>query len=129
MEFTKSEQKILSPKYEKREKLKLWAGILFLCLSIALIPYVISQVNEVKDIWEEARLTFNQNIEPTTELEIKLKSLYHDLISDHKELWFSYLTEKSLRMVLIFFFVGCILTGSYFRSRTYIKLIRKLQQT
>lgn len=128
MEFTKSEQRILSPKHEKWEKLTLWTGILFLCLSVALIPYMKNKMNDVKDKWEETHLEFSQNVKPTTEMEIKLKSSLLDMISDNKELWLEYLIEISVKPVIILFFGGCFLIGSYFRSRTYIKLIRKLQK-
>ncbi len=48
MEFTKKEQKILSPRHERAEKWTLWLDILFLCLSLALIPYAIYEINRLE---------------------------------------------------------------------------------
>lgn len=129
MEFTKAEQRILSTKHEKLQKVILWTGILFFCLTIALIPYIINRINKVKTTWEETQTYFKQEINPQTKQEIRLKSMLIDNVKDTKELWLTYITEKSTRMITIFFFVGCFLIGSYFRSRTYIKLIRKLQNS
>ena len=127
MEFTKAEQRILSTNHEKLQKMILWAGILFFCLSIALIPYIINRINKVKTTWEESHTYFKQVINTQTEQEIALKSMLIDNVKDTKEIWLTYINEKSMRMIILFFFVGCFLIGSYLRSRTYIKLIRKLQ--
>ena len=127
MEFTKAEQRILSPKHEKLQKVMLWTGILFFCLTIASIPYILNGMNKVKTSWEETHTYFKQEINPQTEQEIALKSMLIDNVKDTKELWLTCITEKSMRTITLFFFVGCFLIGSYLRSRTYIKLIRKLQ--
>jgi len=129
MEFTKAEQRILSAKHEKLQKVIFWVGILFFCLSIALIPYIINRINKVKTTWEETHTYFKQEINTQTKQEIALKSMLIDNVKDTKELWLTYITEKSMRMITLFFFVGCFLISSYLRSRTYIKLIRKLQNS
>ena len=127
MEFTRKEQKILSPRHERIEKWTLWLGILFLCLSLALIPYAIYRIHKLKKTWEFTHKYLRNEIDTQTKKEIALKSILVKNIRDTKELWVAYNTEKSIRLVVVFFSVGCFLIVIYFKSRTYIKLIRKLQ--
>ena len=129
MEFTKAEQRILSTNHEKLQKVMLWAGIICFCLSIALIPYIINRINKVKSTWEETHSYFKHEINTQTKQEIALKSMLIDNVKDTKELWLTYITEKSMRMITLFFLAGCFLIGSYLRSHTYIKLIHKLQNS
>jgi hypothetical protein len=129
MEFTKAEIKILSPKHEKIQKVMLWAGILFIGLSIVLIPYIIYRTDKIESDWEETHAYVKKEIDPKTRQQIALKSMLVDNIETTKKLSLAYLTEKSTRMVTVFLFLGCFLIGSYLRSRTYTKLIRKLQNS
>jgi preprotein translocase subunit SecG len=129
MEFTKAEIKILSPKHEKIQKVMLWAGILFIGLSIVLIPYIIYRTDKIESDWEETHTYVKKEIDPKTRQQIALKSMLVDNIETTKKLSLAYLTEKSTRMVTVFLFLGCFLIGSYLRSRTYTKLIRKLQNS
>jgi hypothetical protein len=129
MEFTKREQKILSPRHERTEKWTLWIGVISLCLSLALIPYAIYRINKLEKTWEFAHTYLKNEINTQTKKEIALKSMLLKNIKDEKELWVAYNTEKSITLVFVFFSVGCFLIVIYFKSRTYIKLIRKLQNS
>ena len=70
MEFTKKEQKILSPRHERMEKWTLWLGIIALCLSLALIPYAIYRINKLEKIWEFAHTYLKNEINTQTKKEI-----------------------------------------------------------
>jgi len=129
MKFTKTEQKILSPKHEKWEKVILWMGIICLCLSISLIPYMINKINKIRDGWDTVHLKIEQKIEPATKQEAKLKSMLLEATAERKDIWLKYLTELSLKGVLFLLATGVFLIASYIRSRIYIKLIRKLQNS
>ncbi len=129
MEFTKKEQKILSPRHERAEKWTLWLGILFLRLSLALIPYAIYKINRLKKTWEFSHTYLKNEIDTQTKKEVVLKSMLVKNLKDTKELWVAYNTEKAIRLVVIFFSAGCFLIAIYFKSRTYIKVIRKLQNS
>lgn len=136
MEFTKTEKRILDPKHEKWEKIMLWMGILCLCLSIALIPYTINNISKTEKKLDETQFNLSPKIETTTKQETKLKELLIKTIDVNKDLWLkykelllTYIAEKTFRSILFLFIMGWFLVISYFRSRIYIRLIRKLQKS
>jgi len=129
MEFTKVEQRILSNKHEKYQKTVLWVGILFLILSIAPVPYMINRVNKVKEAWEESYSFLDSKIKPETKQEIFLKSKLLENVRNTKELSVSDLTQKLTGGLITSFFMGCYFILIYFISRSYLRLIRKLQNS
>jgi|GEM_PF-3242064 len=129
MELTKIEKRILSPKHEKMGKWALWGGIFFLCLSIVPVPFMINNINSLKETWEKSYSFLDQEINPETNQEISLKSMLLKNIMETKELYITHFTEKTVSMVLNFFLISCFLIGYYFMSRNYTNLIRKLQNS
>jgi hypothetical protein len=129
MEFTKLEQKILSTKHEKFQKLMLWIGIVFLIFSIAEVPYAINSTKKVKEAWEEASYSLNQEIKAKTKLEIYLKSMLLKIVNETKESEVRALKQKFSSGFIYLFFIGCYSISSYFISRIYLRLIRKLQNS
>ena len=107
----------------------LWVGILFFILSIAPVPYVINRTNKVKETWEESYSFLNQKIKPETKQEVFLKSILLKNVNETKEIMVSGLTQKLASGSINLFFIGCFFISSYFMSRNYIKLIRKLQNS
>ena len=129
MEFTKVEQRILSTKHDKFQKVMLWVGILFFMLSIAPFPYVINRTNKVKETWEESYSFLSQKIKPETKQEVFLKSMLLKNVNETKEIMVSGLTQKLASGSINLFFIGCYFILSYFISRNYLRLIRKLQNS
>jgi hypothetical protein len=61
MTFSKFEQRFLSPKHEKNEKLILWIGIVCLLLSGVTQPAVSQAVRRGAGIIEEKHLKLREN--------------------------------------------------------------------
>ena len=129
MTFSKFEQRFLSPKHEKNEKLILWIGIVCLLISAAIIPYAYNQTNKLRTSWEALENKTRQTIEPTTEKETKLKSVVLDMMGDQKELWSRYVFCKWSNFVMALFLIGCFLVATYLKSRTYRRIIQKLKNS
>ena len=75
MEFTKTEQKILSPQHERWEKVMLWMGIVCLIFSAALIPYTINNIRKAEKKLTETQFNLSPKIETATKREARLKEL------------------------------------------------------
>jgi hypothetical protein len=129
MEFTKVEQRILSTKHEKFQKVILWVGIIFFVLSIAPVPYLINRTNKVKETWEESYSFLNQKIKPETKQEVFLKSMLLKNVNETKEIVVSGLKQKFASGSIKLFFMGCYFILIFFISRNYLRLIRKLQNS
>jgi len=129
MEFTKVEQRILSTKHEKYQKIMLWVGIIFFILSIAPVPYLINRTNKVKETWEESYSFFDQKIKPETKQEVFLKSMLLKNVNETKEIVVNGLKQKFTSGSIKLFFMGCFSILIYFISRNYLRLIRKLQNS
>ena len=129
MKFTKAEQRILSPKHEKGEKVMLWLGLICLCLSISMALYFLNQTNKVKDLFEKEHQSIEQNIEPATKQEVRLKSMLLEATSKSNSLWLQYFTEKIISGGILIFTIGMFLIISYYRSRLYTNVIQKLKNS
>ena len=129
MKFTKAEQRILSSKHEKGEKVMLWMGLICLCLSISIALYFLNQTNKVNDYFEKEHQSIEQNIEPATKQEVRLKSMLLETTSKSNALWLQYFTEKIFGGALLIFTIGMFLIVSYYRSRLYTNLIQKLKNS
>jgi hypothetical protein len=127
MEFTKNEQWLLSTKNEAFQKALLGLGIFLIIVSIAIIPFKISQINKVKKIWTETHSYINQNIKPVAKQEVFLKSMLLENINKTEDIELDHLKEKMAYGSMSIFFVGCYCILIYYLYRKYIKLIRKLQ--
>jgi formate hydrogenlyase subunit 3/multisubunit Na+/H+ antiporter MnhD subunit len=123
------EQRYLSPKHEKNEKLILWIGIVCFFLSAAIISYGFNQTNKLRTSWEARENKTRQNIEPTTEKETKLKSMVLDMMGDQKELWLRYVFVKWSNFGMTLFLIGCFLVATYLKSRIYRRIIQKLKNS
>jgi len=90
---------------------------------------MINRINKVKETWEESYSFLNQKIKPETKQEVFLKSMLLKNVNDTKEIMVSGLTQKLASGSIYLFFIGCFFISSYFMSRNYLKLIRKLQNS
>ncbi len=129
MELTKAERKILSPNYDKKLKRSLWLGILCFCISAGVIAFTIIRTADFKTYWDRNQIEIAQKIVPSTKLEVQLKKMLLENLTESRNMYIKYATGKFQHAIIYSFLVGCVLVGGYFRARTYMKLIRKLKQT
>jgi hypothetical protein len=123
MQFTKSEQKILSPRYERFDKLTLWMGVLAICVSIGLGLYSNYQSGQFQQWLTETELKF----EPTTEKETMLKDALIKAQTEQKTYLLKYFELRLLLSSTVLFYVGISFITIYFMKRRFMRLIRKLQ--
>ena len=130
MEFTKAEQRILSPRHEKWDKLFLWAGILILCASLALIPYQHYKMDKLRQMVERTlQPDVIQRIQPGTKIETTLKDMLINGQAREKECLLEYLELKTSTGSILLFVLGINVLSLYFMRRRFMKLIRKLQKS
>jgi hypothetical protein len=129
VEFTKKEERILSPKHEKKVKRLLWLGIVCLCLSVSMIIWLVYVINHCKSDWDKNQLNISQSIEPATEQAAELKGMLLHSLADNKEMYATVVIERLLLNIMSAFLAGCFCIGYYLRSQTYIRLIRKLKNS
>ncbi len=129
MEFTKTEQKILSLRYDKWDKLLLWTGILALCVSLGLILYENHLNDRLRQKFEKTEFNLTKKIEPSTERETQLKSMLLIVLAGQTEYRLKYFEVRYSLLPVVLFFVGINFVGVYFMKRRFIRLIRKLQKS
>lgn len=127
MEFTKTEQRILSPKHEQMGKWALWLGILFICFSIGRVLFAINTMDTLSDIQGQSYALIDREMKAETKREVFLKSMLLRNMRETKELYATHIRQKAASEGLNSFLVSCLLIGSYFVSRIYRNLIHKLQ--
>ena len=128
MEFTKAENKILSPRYEKWGQFVLCMGVVALCCSLALGLYHYYDRDKERKSFEEIELKA-ERIQPTTERETKLKALLVRTMAGEKGYMLKYLEARIFVIPSILFLTGIDLIAAYFMRRRFMKLIRKLQRS
>ena len=128
--------KILSPQHERWKKVMLWMGIVCLIFSTALIPYTINNIRKTEKKLTETQFNLSPKIETTTKREARLKELLIKSLATNEKLWqkhegltLEYIAERAFRSIALLFIFGWFLVVSYYRSRIYTRLIRKLQKS
>jgi hypothetical protein len=127
MNFTKAEQRLMSPKYAKQLPLILWAGILFLVVAVILVPIGYKKVQNIRLIYQNnldkvGSLVSNSHYSQGT-VEALLVSTARNL----KTAMCNYVEATTEKIVYIFAIIGCSLIGIFFQARLYLNIIHKIQ--
>jgi hypothetical protein len=129
MNLTKTEQKILSPSHEKKLKRLLWVGIILLVMSAGSIAFTAIQTNNFETYWNKNQLEIAQKIVPVTKQEVLMKETLLDSLTDQKKIYLKFMYSKFGHATIYLVFTGSVLIGYYFRSLTYVRIIKKLTQS
>ena len=130
MEFTKAEQRMLSPRHEKWDRLLLREGILMICASLALIPYHHHKMDKLRQMLERTlEPDVIQRIQPATKIETTLKDMLIKGRAREKECLLENFELKTSAGSILLFVLGINVVSLYFMRRRFMRLIRKLEKS
>jgi hypothetical protein len=125
-ELSKKENAIISEKRERSNKLVLYMGVLFILIAIGATPYYLNNISKIKSQWKQT-LSEIDSIAPASEKEIRLKLTLENSINYAKSISVKYHILRLFNEAGTLFIIGLFAIGIYFKSRSYLRIIRKLQ--
>ncbi len=102
-------------------------GIAMIIISMLLIPFVVHERNKLTNVLD-MKNEMIKDIDTNTKIESELKVMLIESNKSSDDALVALTTEKGLRMIFIFFFLGCSMVGISIRSRIYLNIIKKLNE-